>query len=180
MPSLTHDVRVLYQVSAMMRNCTISGNTASSNPLATTGGGVVATNGANLTMIDCRVFQNFASKEGGGLAFFGAHVRMERCLITENQALYGGGLIVDSSTGLSCVETSFATNKAVRGAGAYLGGSSTSSTFFRCVIAHNMASEGSGAGLYITSGTVSVESSSVMNNTGSGASFTLMSGAADG
>ena len=158
----------------------MSGNTASSNPLATTGGGVVATNGANLTMLDCNIFRNFASKEGGGLAFFGAHVHMERCLVTENHALYGGGLVVDSFSDLSCVETNFAANRAVRGAGVYMGGSSTSSFFSLCTIAHNVASEGSGAGLFITSGTVSILSSSVLNNTGSGAYFTLKSGAADG
>jgi len=163
-----------------MENCTISENKASSNPSATTGGGVVASNGANLTMLDCIISRNSAIKEGGGVAFYGANVRMERCLITENYAPYGGGLIVDSSSILSCTETSILSNDAVRGAGAYIGGSLSVLNFDHCTFAHNVASEGSGAGLYISSGTVSIVSSSIHNNTGSGAYFTLKSGATDG
>jgi len=170
-----------FQVSATMVNCTISENRAvSTKPNTLYGGGILATNGANLTMLDCNVRRNFATNEGGGLAFVGAHVHMERCLVTENHALYGGGLIVDSSSDLSCVETSFISNEADRGAGIYLGGSSTMSSFVRCTIAFNRASKGSGDGLYITYGTVYLNSSSVYNNTGSGAYFTLRSGAAYG
>jgi len=164
-----------------MENCTISENKASSNPSATTGGGVVASNGANLMMLDCTISRNSAIKEGGGVAFYdGANVRMERCLITENYALYGGGLIVDSSTILDCTETSILSNDAVRGAGAYIGGSLSVLNFDHCTFAHNVASEGSDPGLYISSGTVSIVSSSIHNNTGSGAYFTLKSGATDG
>jgi hypothetical protein len=167
-------------MSVTMENCTISENKASSSPSATTGGGVVASNGVNLTMLDCTISHNYAIKEGGGLAFYGANVHMERCLITENRALFGGGLIADSSSYLSCTETSFLYNDAVRGAGAYIGGSLSVLYFDHCNIAHNVASEGSGAGLYISAGIVSIVSSTVFNNTGSGAYFTLKSGAADG
>jgi len=163
------------QVDATMIHCTISENFADSY-----GGGVLAMNGANLTMLECSVQHNFASNEGGGIAFYGASVFMERCSISNNLALDGGGLIADSSSDLSCTETSFLNNIAVRGAGVYIGGSSTLSTFFLCVFADNVASEGSGAGLYISSGSVSIMSSGIVNNTGSGAYFTLISGAADG
>lgn len=137
-------------------------------------------NGANLTMLDCSVLRNIASNEGGGLASYTARVFVKRCFINENLALYGGGLIADSSSDLRSTETFFLYNNAVRGAGVYTGGSSTTIHFFLCTIAHNVASKGSGAGLYISSGSVSIVSSSVRNNTGSGAYFTLISGAADG
>ena len=164
-----------------MENCTISGNSApSSNPHSTSGGGVAATNGANLTMLDCVLLRNFASKEGGGLAFFGARVRMERCRIVDNHATFGGGLILDSSSFFSCIECAFLSNNAVRGAGVYIGGSFTIVNFIHCDFAHNVASEGSGAALYISSGTLSLVSSNVVNNTGSGSYFILKSGAADG
>jgi hypothetical protein len=137
-------------------------------------------NGANLTMLECNILHNIAFNEGGGIAFYTARVFMERYSIEQNRAHHGSGLIVDSSSHLSCTETSILYNIAIRGAGVYIGCSSTLSTFSQCIIAFNMAYEGSGAGLYISSGAVSIVSSSVLNNPGSGAYFTLISDAADG
>ena len=134
--------------SPTIRNCHISGNTASlgggihinGSPLIqdceitsntstlTTGGGIAVAATASVTLERCTIALNTALNGGAGVTFeAGSSGVLHNCLIVANSAIpvtasalptFGGGLLCRSGTVVDVINCSFTQNEAATGAGA--------------------------------------------------------------
>jgi hypothetical protein len=80
--------------NAIIRNCTISGNSA----MFYTGGGIDLNRGSNIEMVNCHISNNYSQEQGGGLNSSVSSPLIINSLITNNTSeLEGGGMYFDSS-----------------------------------------------------------------------------------
>ena len=117
------------------------------------GGGLLVTDGASPTVIDCFFFSNTAGY-GGGIAVYQSAGYYEGCQITDNVATHTAGgvyaYVSGSATFMDCLILS---NDAPRAGGAYSGGPG-SVEFTSCSISRNGATSTHSGGIWLQTGTL--------------------------
>jgi fibronectin-binding autotransporter adhesin len=76
-----------------LTNCTVSGNTASTE----CGGGLYTFNGT-LSLTNCTVSGNYAYNAGGGLYSLNGTASLSKCTVTSNYGFFGGGVAIRNGT----------------------------------------------------------------------------------
>jgi predicted outer membrane repeat protein len=152
----------------LLTSCRFDQNSTGLTVGGTWGGGAIAMLSGSLSSSDCVFTSNYAAGVGGVLHYMAAGaLTLTRCSFSQNQAGQDGGVIYSISAGAwSMVECSFSSNSSGATGGAvsgYYGGGNFSVS--RCTFTQNSATLG--AGIYITSSTVAIDSCSFNGNVAS-------------
>ncbi len=124
--------------TATLTNCTVSGNTASTE----LGGGLYNFSGA-LTLTNCTVSGNYAYNAGGGLYSLNGTATLNKCTVSSNYGVFGGGVAIRGGTA-TLTNTSVNDNSSISGGG--LNNDGGTATLNNCTISGN--SSAFGGGLY--------------------------------
>ena len=123
-----------YNASPAIRDCTVTGNTASN------GGGIALRNFCNATIEDCRITGN-SGASGGGLRLLDCSPSLSRCIISGNDANLGGGIIFSFLAYPTITECTISNNTASqKGAGIYYENAS-GGLIGDCTISNNHATD---------------------------------------
>jgi len=141
-----------YHITAVIRNCTVSGNQAQ------TGAGICYTDCPASTLTDCTLAGNtvtveFADNGGGGVAAQQTDLTLTRCVFNNNTAPSGAGLFIWGPATGAATQCTFAGNNSTAatqqhggGGGVYLRDTG-SSVFDTCTFQSNSTTQ-YGGGLY--------------------------------
>lgn len=170
------------QVSPVLRNLKVHGNTVGSAGQLGCGGGVLLSNSSAILQ-NCEISGN-TGVYGAGVFVLGGAPTLTDCVIADNTAVTGnatypakGGGIYAADTNLSLTNCTISGHLGLEfGGGAWIGGLSSSSTanITGGSFAGNTA-KGGGGGLYHTGGTLHV-TNTVFENNGKTAASTFMYG----
>lgn len=130
-------------------------------------GGAIDSSG-DLTLIDCVLRDNVATREGGAINVSFGRIRVIRSVIQSNEALGsgGGGLSIGGGTGPSTiVDSTFAGNLGRRGGAIYFGASQTL-TIARSELIGNQATD-VGGGIAVALGTLAIADAVITGNSAS-------------
>lgn len=122
-------------------------------------GGGLFSNGANDTLINCQVIDNFAMTEGGGI-YVAGQAFVKNSSIRLNSSDVGGGIFVGGK--LILEESVVNSNYALSGGGIYIS-TSQDLAASRSVVSRNQA-DFSGGGIFIESGMANLVNSTVTAN----------------
>ncbi len=138
-------------VSVLVTNSEISGNSASSN-----GGGIHTSGDVDLTVIDSTISENSAGSNGGGLRLCcSGTIELTNTTISDNMAVRDGGGI-NASTNLNLTNVTVSGNSADRDGGG-LGVQNHTTTIINSTITNNTADsdsigdDGDGGGVWVDS-----------------------------
>ena len=149
--------------TVILNNCTVSTNTASKN-----GGGLFSFNsvgGGAATMTNCTVTANMAGDAGGGVENFGGVTTLTNCTVTANMAAQGGGLLNNDANSTTTLTNSTVTgNRAAGGAGLYNRGKLALTS---CTVTANSAGDEGGGGLFNSSSPATLTNTIIAGNTNS-------------
>jgi hypothetical protein len=168
-------ITIIDSGSGTSSHLTISGNTAGAD-----GGGLVVAGATTLTMSDDVISGNTSEKDGGGIAIGGgAAVTLERCELSANisnnattTSTGGGGAIIISGSTLTLTNTTVSGNQAKKDGGGIMtlyGNPQvaiTASTITANTPDRDGVEGGSGGGLNVYGGTVTLTGSIVADNDG--------------
>ena len=147
-------------VTASLSGLTITGGGGT----ADRGGGLLNLGAANLTLTNCMVSGNAASKNGGGLANYGM-ATLTNCTISSNMASTSGGGLANYGTVILTNCTVSGNNASKNGGGLLsynsLGGGTA--TLTNCTVSGNTA--GGGGGLFLKGPALNLTGCTISNNT---------------
>ena len=159
------------QVSPILRNLKVHGNTVGSAGQLGCGGGILMT-GSSASLQNCEISGN-TGIYGAGLFVLGGAPTLNGCTIADNTAVTTNGTYPAKGGGIYAVDTNLSlTNCTISGhlnlelgGGAWIGGLSSSSTatITGGTISGNTAKTG-GGGLYQSGGSLSVNGTTFQNN----------------
>ena len=128
-----------------------------------TAGAVLVRNGSTASLVGCTFDGNDSSNGAGGLMIEGSEVLVSGCVFQNNSGREGGALMVRNQGNPTIEDSVFRLNSAHQGGAVFLDGSSVALT--RCWISDNSASVTGGA-VYARNGcTVTLDGTKVTNNT---------------
>ena len=135
-------VHVRAQSSFAGMNCTIEGN-ASTNGMNERGGGVYATLGASVFVGNCVMKGNVAGLRGGGICAVSTDtsVTLESCHVAGNEAFTGGGIYVQGGASATIISCQLTHNLAENRGGGLDASPFSSVSLERSTIAQNTVSE---------------------------------------
>ena len=140
------DGGAVYSEAVTVVNCTLTGNTASSND----GGGIYAKNG-DVVIIGCVMSENNAGNGGGGLCISNCtNVSISDSTMSGNASSEGGGISIfepDFLSNCTLTNCTLSGNDSLYGGGIFTEGISLSLTLINCTLSGNTVSE-TGGGLY--------------------------------
>ena len=134
----------------------ITGNSAGRD-----GGGVFSINPNEQVLVRVNITNNFANSNGGGVYLSNSGFALSSVSLSDNYANFGGGIYINNST-MNIENVNIARNSAVTGGGMYLVDFSLPITNIN--ITNNFATS-NGGGVYLSSGSPSILSSNIINNT---------------
>ncbi|MBK8432736.1 MAG: right-handed parallel beta-helix repeat-containing protein [Chloroflexi bacterium] len=127
----------------------------------TTGGAILVRNGAQITINQLTFLENQATRGGALYVSAGTNVTLEKSAFRDNTASVDGGAIFVEGT-LNSTNVLLEANEAVNGAAVYIRGTG-SALFWHTTIHGNIASQ-RGGGLYLESGSLTIQNSSLTSN----------------
>ncbi|MFH1279240.1 MAG: right-handed parallel beta-helix repeat-containing protein [Candidatus Eisenbacteria bacterium] len=138
-------------------NCIFSGNTA-------TGDGGAVSGGSGYPRITNCLFENNSANRGGAIALAYSDQWIDRCTFTGNRAVDGGAVFIRSASACTLVSCTFADNEADRGSGITL----VTTTSTPAVFAANLLAFGNvGEGFYWDGeGSIELSDNDVYGNEG--------------
>jgi hypothetical protein len=143
-------------------NCVISNNSTNSS-----GGGIANLTGGTITLINCTISGNSATRGGGIYCFNTGALVMDNCTVSGNSAsdVQGGGGVFNNANVATIRNSTISGNHATNGAGGGITSQGSATvTIQNSTIAFNDAKT-NGGGINRTAGTVSFESTIVAKNT---------------
>jgi hypothetical protein len=149
--NIAGDGGALYNVATTtLTNCTIAGNTASSD------GGGIQNNYNDLTLTDCVIKGNNAGDWGAGLRNHTGTATLTRCIIAGNSTVTYGGGFYNNDGSVTLENCTLYGNSAALSGGA-LGQHNATSTFKNSILWNNTIGE-----MYVQSGTVTATYSDIL------------------
>jgi len=146
----------IYQASPIIRNCTVTGNTAHEN-----GGGIWLGDGAP-TIENTIVSSNTSIYAGAGIGVSYASPLIQNSLIEGNTAKYlGGGLMIWGQSQSLLTATTITGNTAQRGGGLNLG-DNVNLRAYGCKISRNIAAQS--AGVQASQATLALTNTFIVDN----------------
>jgi hypothetical protein len=163
---------ILSRENLVLNNCTVTGNEATG-----AGGGIHATLGASLSIMDSAITSNEAGSRGGGIFAPSAVVTLTNTAVSENTSLdQGGGVYMETfgavTGGVFSNNTSQSTGGGI--AVGYAGGPGGRGV----VVSDSLITGNTGGGIWGRYANISVSGSTISNNStsGSGAGIYVISG----
>ena len=127
-----------------------------------TAGAMLVRNGSTASLVGCTIDGNDSSNGTGGLMVEGSDVLVSGCVFQNNSGREGGALMVRNQGNPTIEDSVFRLNSAQQGGAVFLDGSSVALT--RCWISDNSASVTGGAAYARNGCTVTLDGTKVTNN----------------